>query len=71
MKCLPIELLKKYELTSKEKSKIFAGDPIVLPEDLDSGGGFGDPDTDGEEDCFNLPAGSEIWDKCEDNKIKI
>nr|WP_299033939.1 hypothetical protein [uncultured Tenacibaculum sp.] len=43
MKCLSIESLMKYELTSEEKFKIFAGDPIVKPNTEV----FGGPDTGG------------------------
>ncbi|WP_299010569.1 hypothetical protein [uncultured Tenacibaculum sp.] len=43
MKCLSIESLMKYELTSEERFKIFAGDPIAKPNTEV----FGGPDTDG------------------------
>jgi len=64
MKCLSIESLKKYELTSEEKFKIFAGDPIAKPNTEV----FGGPDTDGEEDCLPPPPGYEGKDKCYEYK---
>lgn len=63
MKCLSIESLMKYKLTSEEKNKIFAGDPIVKPLDFNTGG-YGGPDTDGEEDCLPPPPGDDSKDKC-------
>ncbi|WGH76684.1 hypothetical protein P8625_05870 [Tenacibaculum tangerinum] len=68
MKRLSIQSLVKYELTSEEKSKVFAGDPIELPSDFSSNG-YGDPDTDGEEECFKLPPGG-TRDECYEKNNK-
>ncbi|CAM1355194.1 MULTISPECIES: hypothetical protein [Tenacibaculum] len=65
MKCLSIESLMKYELTSEEKFKIFAGDPIAKPNTEV----FGGPDTDGEEDCLPPPPGEDSKDKCYEYKV--
>ncbi|REH47444.1 hypothetical protein C7448_10665 [Tenacibaculum gallaicum] len=66
MKYLSIELLTKYELTSEEKIKIFAGDPIEAPANKID---FGGPDTDGEEDCLPPPPGDDSKDKCYEYKF--
>lgn len=48
MKLLSIDTLKAYKLTREEQYNVKAEGPSLTK---------GGPDTDGEENCFNLPPG--------------